>query len=1015
MNKKTISQKTIVSGIMTLVLILSIIPTTGSSKIEPQSTITIQSNITDNPTIDLFLNTPTIHYGQISTEAGEFAALEIPGEGYTTNVGEAQLPTINRMIEIPHGANPELVIESTTWETTSLTIQELPSRILPIQPPALKLTDTREDATFTINENYYTRNSFTPLDTVQITDTGEIRGHRFILTQLSPIRYNPTTGELMILTSCKIHINLPGSNLEQTAEIQERYASSAFEDLLQTTLLNYGAYENQDRGDEPKTQTGYLIIVYDNFYEEIQPLVTWKQNLGYTVTTTKTSQIPNGPTANNIKTYITTAYNQWNPPPSYVLLVGDTAQIPYFTGQSTGTCTDLYFVTITQPDYFPDIIISRFPASTEAYLTNMVSKTLYYEQGNFATTDWIKKATFMASNDNYPVSEGTHNYVINTYLQPNGYTSDKLYCHTYGATTQQVRNALNNGRSLAIYSGHGDVTYWADGPYFSQSDVNGLTNNQKYPFVCSHACLTGQYSYAECFGETWLRTPNKGGLAFWGASDYTYWDEDDILEKRMFSAWWTEGLETIGGMTDRAKYLLYQYYGGGGMSRYYYEAYNVLGDSSVKIWHEPPAINVLIEGDCTYGDMTPVNDVSVQIINLNTGGRWEASTNNNHYTVTLAAGRDINASQTLRFIARDNDESANVTDHLITSSEISTGHITRNLILNIHYRDLKTFPFYPASMDTGAAVAQMMLNYLWWNSTQDPSGPPLHYPNQNTLFTEFNSQGGLWINGEEMASGLNSHAPSPIEQYGYFFSPSNSTNMNEVLQSICIWVDYSMSFYNQYHELPWPKPGYPMHVPVAIPTGGNYNSWMTVRGIHTDRDAWMSYPDFPAITVYGFWLNDPKTGGLGGNTYVTTQTFLATYFKPLNVRNDRYDGQYLAIIEPPQGIPEPEYQSVTIGQNPAGFSKQENIIVRSAQTMKTASLMKDLANTMITEKARRFVNGVLQYDTSDLAQIFSETQVNKKPVCNGAEWIVTFSHPTEVVFDVRLSAITGEPLQFSVI
>jgi hypothetical protein len=33
-----------------------------------------------------------------------------------------------------------------------------------------------------------------------------------------------------------------------------------------------------------------------------------------------------------------------------------------------------------------------------------------------------------------------------------------------------------------------------------------------------------------------------------------------------------------------ALYYLYQHYGGGGMSQYYFEEYNVLGDSSVKVW-----------------------------------------------------------------------------------------------------------------------------------------------------------------------------------------------------------------------------------------------------------------------------------------------------------------------------------------------------------------------------------------------------------------------------------------------
>jgi hypothetical protein len=174
--------------------------------------------------------------------------------------------------------------------------------------------------------------------------------------------------------------------------------------------------------------------------------------------------------------------------------------------------------------------------------------------------------------------------VIDTYLIPNNYTCDKIYSYYSGNNTQKVTNALNDGRSLCIYSGHGGTDYWADGPVYHQSDVNGLLNNGMYPFVCSHACLTNQFTVGECFGETWVRAPNKGGIAFWGATTYSYWDEDDILERRMFKAWWEDNLMTIGLMTNKGLLYLYEYYGGGGMSQYYFEEYNVLGDSSVEIW-----------------------------------------------------------------------------------------------------------------------------------------------------------------------------------------------------------------------------------------------------------------------------------------------------------------------------------------------------------------------------------------------------------------------------------------------
>jgi hypothetical protein len=56
----------------------------------------------------------------------------------------------------------------------------------------------------------------------------------------------------------------------------------------------------------------------------------------------------------------------------------------------------------------------------------------------------------------------------------------------------------------------------------------------------------------------------------------------------MFYSWWVDNLETIGSMTDMALYYLYQYYSGGGHTKCYFEAYNVLGDPSIKIWNGAP-------------------------------------------------------------------------------------------------------------------------------------------------------------------------------------------------------------------------------------------------------------------------------------------------------------------------------------------------------------------------------------------------------------------------------------------
>jgi len=531
----------------------------------------------DVPSITVTVTPAVVQVGTTSLEGLKFATLGMSDEGFTTVDGQARLPTITRFLEIPSGAQPQVIVDSISWTTTSLMAYGLPSQVVPVQPSLVKLPGASVD--FTMDSMYYTQDSFVPSTPVQITLLGEIRAYNVALIQISPVQYNPATGELRLMTQCTLHVDLPGSDMTRTALSIDRYDTSSFETVYNNLFINAGAL--QGTGHTSPKQEGYLIIVDNALSDAIQPLADWKTSIGLVTTVTRTSEIPGGATKEHIKSYIKDAYENWTVPPAYVLLVGDVDSIPTWTGSETGTCTDLYYVTLDAGNYFADVIISRLPGQTPDQITNMVDKTLYYEIGQYPNSSWIHKAAFMASNDNYGVSEGTHNYVIDNYMIPNNYTCDKLYCHTYSATTAQVTTALDDGRSLAIYSGHGSETSWADGPPYSQANVNALTNDGMYPFVCSHACLTCQFTVSECFGETWLRAPHKGGVAFWGATDYSYWDEDDILERSMFKAWWIDDIESIGGMTNMGLYYLYQYYSGGGMSQYYFEEYNVLGDSSV--------------------------------------------------------------------------------------------------------------------------------------------------------------------------------------------------------------------------------------------------------------------------------------------------------------------------------------------------------------------------------------------------------------------------------------------------
>ena len=578
---KNIIKRCLSFFVLTFLLMSSFLPLFASGQDGRTNKLELVIENLNDDTIAITALVPAFEFSCTDNNNEKYALLTLNGEGFSNIEGQAQLPKIRRMVEIPQGANPTIIINDVTWEETSLNELNMPALVFPLQPSIQKIGETIE---FVIDDEYYTSDQFFPIDSVQILEISQIRERRFALVELSPVSYNPVTGQLKLMISCDVTMKLPGTDMVNTVNSIEQYSTSAHEELFAKIFQNYGYYEAY--AQDNKEQEGYLIIVYDDFSDEIAPLAAWKTGMGYATTVTSTSEIPGGVTTATIKAYIEDAYDTWTIPPAYVLLIGDTPQIPTFTGSSCGTATDNNYGTM-DADIFQDIFIGRFPASTGAHVVAMVDKTIYYEDGDFDTDVWIKNASLLASTDNYQISEGTHNYVVNTHLLPHNYSCDLLYTVTYDATTQDVRDSINAGASLVIYSGHGGDTSWADGPPFSQADVNGLTNENMYPFVCSHACVTGTFTVAECFGETWLRAANKGGLAFWGSSHNTYWTEDDIIERKTFDAWWNDSMLRIGQMTQKGLYDSYQYFGGGNMP-IFVESYNILGDPSLIVWTENP-------------------------------------------------------------------------------------------------------------------------------------------------------------------------------------------------------------------------------------------------------------------------------------------------------------------------------------------------------------------------------------------------------------------------------------------
>ncbi|MBN1755783.1 hypothetical protein JW877_06170 [bacterium] len=547
------------------------------------------------PVLDILNSTPMMfsaqllfggfEYRETVVSGGTFLEAEIPGCSYSITQGAPRLPVYRQLLEIPSECELNWQVVSVQYQQISLSQLGMAERVFPLQPSVPKIPGAEKDIKFIIDEKAYNNDDYSPSDFISVAKGGIMRGHHLARLEIAPIKYNPVQKKLIVLTSITFNIDFQKSSSGPVEIIPERYYNPYFDYLLERTVINYAAFEPLAVPDIP---AGLLIITTTTFEPGMQPYVEWKTQKGYYVTLATTATIGGSSTA-LVKNYIQNAYDSWTIPPSFVLIVGDVEYVNCHTGtQADNPPTDLYYATLEGSDYFPDVGIGRFSVNSLAQTQAIVSKIVGYETNYYPSgSGFLDNAYFMASNDGsfHGVAEATNNYCISV-SRSAGMTCDSLYYY-YGSGTA-VATAINNGRTIAVYTGHGSETAWG-GPPFSQANVNSLTNSNRYPLICSHACLTGDIAHSsECFGETWIRASNKGAANFWGSSVTSLWDEDDILQRRFFDGVFSQHITWLSGMCDYAKLQLYNAYGGGGYTHRYYEMYNILGDPTFDLYTAIP-------------------------------------------------------------------------------------------------------------------------------------------------------------------------------------------------------------------------------------------------------------------------------------------------------------------------------------------------------------------------------------------------------------------------------------------
>ncbi|MFH2096358.1 MAG: C25 family cysteine peptidase [Bacteroidota bacterium] len=473
----------------------------------------------------------------LSEEYGFFTELVVKNYGANYSaIGKPHLPVLTRLIEIPYGANIKVNILSYDEEIIDLNSLGVVNKVRPAQPSISKSADPA-DIIFQYDQAAYLIDDFNQDDMVKVDFKGTMRGVNFGRVTISPFRYNPVQNTLIVYNNVEFEIVFENADVLLTQQMKDRYYSPYFEAPFRQ-MINYLPSASKDL---ITTYPITYIIVSDRMFEPtLQPFIQWKTRKGFKVIVGYTDVIGTSTTA--IKNYIQNLYNTETPTPTFVLLVGDYAQITSFSGTTGSHVSDVYYCCYDGGgDYIPEMYIGRWPVQSTTECQSVRDKIMMHEQYTWPDDAFLDKCLLVAGVDaSFAPTHGNGQicYGINEYFNTShGYAT--IYAYYYNNTTwpyavlasnnsgasNDIISKVSAGLGFANYTAHCSEDGWAD-PNFARSDISGLANANEYPVMIGNCCLSNRFNYEDAFGEMILYAANKGASAYLGGSNSTLWDED---------------------------------------------------------------------------------------------------------------------------------------------------------------------------------------------------------------------------------------------------------------------------------------------------------------------------------------------------------------------------------------------------------------------------------------------------------------------------------------------------------
>ncbi len=531
---------------------------------------TVSLERTDARGVTVTVEIPGFYVSDAEMEGEIFQFIQIPEAARSLEIGAPEVPKISVLVAVPDKGS--VVMK----EISRTPVRFDGYRVAPMQVPT---TDIDPDPAFVMNEKIY-QTSY-PWESSVLHPPAIRRDVRFVIVDIYPIIAH--SADETIEAAKQITFNLEFTAATGINEKERRSSPVSYEldNFYRKTFLNYDALDLSTgycRDEDDLVR--YLIITKENFAASIAPLAEWWNRAGLKSKVIFTSQT--GSTAAGIKAAIQDYYD--NHGTEYVLFVGALTDIP-LGNPSSWEPGDYNYQLLEGADDYADIALGRILTSSADVIDHVVARTL-----NFIldppNDEWLNKSMLCAHEEQYP---GKYTE-CKEYIRNFSYEIENFQYDTYyppeGATGTGVKAAIEEGRVVVNYRGHGDNQEWSWSLNWKyNSDVYALQNGPYTPIVWNMACYCGNVRYSsECLSLAFQNAGSNGeggAVANIGAIEPSYTIANHAFDKMVYRAPLGYGITRLGYTIDRGKQQMIVEEGSYGLSNS--QMYLLFGDPAIDI------------------------------------------------------------------------------------------------------------------------------------------------------------------------------------------------------------------------------------------------------------------------------------------------------------------------------------------------------------------------------------------------------------------------------------------------